>query len=179
MRIALAFALSGLIAGPAVCETGDFVAPGMILVEAGIFCPEEASGRMEAPDTDSGYIDLLSGDVRAAFVGRVVPGQLTMGFGLRYQRAQGLGFAQGRMIVTHPPLGNGGMTQQSYPVLLDDTGSNMSQYDFDFPYEVQFGTWTMAIELEGEIVLQQSFEVVPPGIAPFTLDDCEGPVPMS
>lgn len=179
MRAALAFALTGLFAGPALCETGDFVLPGVVLLEAGIYCPEVADGRMEAPDTESGYIDLLSGEVRAAYLGNVVPGEIGIGFGMRYQVEPETGMISGRMVVTHPPMGDSGITRQSYTVILDPAQSNMSQYDFDFPYEIVQGTWTMTLEIAGLPALRQSFTVVPPEAAPFSIDECEGPVPMS
>lgn len=174
------FALSGLLAGSAFASgTGNFVKPPMILVEAGVYCPDESVGRQEAPETERGYIDLIEGEAAVEFHTTVVPGQLTMGFGMRFKLEDGVAPVLGRVIVTHPPYGEPPVTRESYAISIESSDLSMTGFDFDSPYEIQFGTWTLAIEVDGEILLSQEFEVVPPDLAPVTIDMCEGPAILS
>lgn len=171
--------LATLIAGPALAQTGNFVSDPLVLEEFGVFCPDEPTERIEAPDTERGFIDLIAGDPRVDFHTDVVPGEIGLGFGLRFRLAPGLLPRVGRVIITHPPFGEPPVTRESYAITVESDFTSMSQFDFDDPYEVQYGTWTMAIEVDGEILLQQSFNVVPKEQSPISTKLCEAPALMS
>jgi len=168
-----------VIAGPALGQTGNFVSPKVELLEYGVFCPDEPTGQVAAPDTERGFIDLIDGDPPVDFHTDVVPGELGLGFGMRFRLADGEGPRMGRVIITHPPFGSPPIERESYTITLDSESTSMTQFDFDDPYEVQHGTWTLAIEMDGEIVLQQSFTVVPEGTTPVSTKMCEGPDMLS
>ncbi|MGR3453316.1 DUF3859 domain-containing protein [Pseudooceanicola sp.] len=170
----LAF-LACMIAGPALGQTGDFVSPLIVLEEYGVFCPDEPSGQVAAPDTERGFIDLIDGDPRVHFHTDVVPGELGLGFGLRFRLADETTVIPGRVIITHPPFGSPPVSRESYAITLGGPGSNMTQFDFDDAYEIALGPWTMEIEAGGEILLRQSFTVVPEGQTPISARMCEGP----
>lgn len=171
--------LALVIAGPALGQTGNFVSDRIVLEEVGIFCPDEPSGRVEAPDTERGFIDLIDGDPRVDFHTSVVPGELGLGFGMRFRLADEPGPLPGRVIITHPPFGTPPVARESYTISLDREGTSMTQFDFDDPYEVQMGTWTVEIEVGGEILLRQVFTVVPKGTTPVSVRLCEGPAMTS
>ncbi|WP_370284203.1 DUF3859 domain-containing protein [Pseudooceanicola sp.] len=164
-----------VIAGPALGQTGNFVSPRVELLEFGIFCPDEPSGQVEAPDTERGFIDLIDGDPPVDFRTDVVPGELGLGFGMRFRLAGDEGLRMGRVIITHPPFGSPPIARESYAITLDGSATSMTQFDFDDPYEVQPGTWSMAVEIDGEIVLRQDFTVVPKEMSPISKKMCDGP----
>lgn len=163
------------VAGPALCGTGPFVKAPLILEEYGIFCPDEATGRIEAPDTERGFIDLITGDPRVDFHTDIVPGELGLGFGMRFRLEDGLGPRVGRVIITHPPFGAQAVTRESYPITIDGEGTSMTQFDFDDDYEVQYGAWTLAIEVDGEVLLSHTFTVVPKEQSAISTKLCKGP----
>ncbi|WP_176440852.1 DUF3859 domain-containing protein [Oceanicola sp. 22II-s10i] len=151
----------------------------MILEEFGVYCPDEATGRVEAPDTERGFIDLIQGDPRVDFQTDVVPGELGLGFGMRFRFEDGHGVRMGRVIITHPPFGNPPVTRESYSITVESDVSSMTQFDFDDDYEIQYGTWTLAIEVDGEILLSRDFHVVPKEQSPISTKLCEGPSLLS
>ncbi|OWU86548.1 hypothetical protein ATO6_07100 [Oceanicola sp. 22II-s10i] len=168
-----------LIAGPLPSAAGNLVKSPMILEEFGVYCPDEATGRVEAPDTERGFIDLIQGDPRVDFQTDVVPGELGLGFGMRFRFEDGHGVRMGRVIITHPPFGNPPVTRESYSITVESDVSSMTQFDFDDDYEIQYGTWTLAIEVDGEILLSRDFHVVPKEQSPISTKLCEGPSLLS
>lgn len=164
-----------VIAGPALGQTGNFVSPRIVLEEYGVFCPDDPTGRVPAPDTERGFIDLIDGDPRVDFHTDVVPGELGMGFGMRFRLADDRLGIPGRVVITHPPFGTPPVSRESYPITLGGPGSNMTQFDFDDRYEIVHGRWTMEIEVGGEILLRQNFTVVPEGTTPVSSRLCDAP----
>lgn len=170
--------LTLILAGPAIARAGNFVSDPMILEDLGVFCPDDSTGRVEAPGTERGFIDLIEGDPQVDFHTDVVPGELGLGFGMRFRLADGEAPRMGRVVITHPPFGSPPVTTESYVITLESERSGMTQFDFDDPYEVQYGTWTMGIEVDGRILLEHDFEVVPEGSTPISTRMCDGP-PMT
>ncbi|MCA0918952.1 DUF3859 domain-containing protein [Pseudooceanicola nanhaiensis] len=171
-------ALLGWLAGPAQSEAGDFVSAPLELIESGLFCPHDSHGRAEAPDTELGYINLVPAGTRVDFATHVAPGELGMGFGIRFQLAEGAAPRRARIVITHPPIGPAQVTRESWVVTLDTTPS-LSQFVFSEDYEIQTGLWVMEIVTEDETLLRQSFTVVPAGDTLISVKMCEGPSLLS
>jgi len=179
MRIAaLSLALAAM-AGAVSASGVDHVTDPIVLVESGVFCPNLTAGQREAPGTESGFIKLIDGEATVDFHTHTVPGQLEMGFGMRFRLADGELPRSAMVTVTHPPTGPRGVTEESWMIELSDQSLSMTLFSFDEPYEVQFGTWTMAVSVAGEELLHQTFDVVPPEATPVSIDMCEGPALMS
>jgi hypothetical protein len=139
------------------------------LVEAGIICPRIVTGELvEAPDTEVGAIRRI--DQRLAFDldARDVPTITNLSFGFRVALDPGEGDREVTIVVTHPPMGERGVTRQSWEDQLVAGQSSMSLFTFEFDYEKVPGTWTFAVEVEGEPVVSVPFEVAAP--------DARGPV---
>ncbi|MAM61795.1 DUF3859 domain-containing protein [Maritimibacter sp. UBA3975] len=168
-----------LLASVAVAQEGLTVRDPMVFIEAGIFCPREASGREEAPGTERGYIDLIDGELYADFHTNVVPGEIGLGFGIRFQLQEGLGARNVEIVTTHPPFGSPPVTVERYATTAYDDSPNASLFTFDYPYEVALGEWTIAVELDGEVVLSQTFTIIPPEDSIIHADMCDGPALMS
>ena len=134
------------------------------LIEAGIDCPsDDAIDREAAPDTAAGFVDIVE-NLELDAIGRVVPMRLGYGMGISTQLKQGLP-AQVTMVTTHPPMGPEGITRQTYTATLQPDRPHLRVYRFDFDYELLPGTWTLGVEVGGEMVVEVPFQVV------------DGPVP--
>jgi Domain of unknown function (DUF3859) len=145
----------------------------IIVQEFGILCPRDANGSVAAPDTVIGKVDLI--DDRPVDVHSTrVPAHLTLGFGVRYQLADGLPDQPATVVVTHPPMGLGGSIRQSWETTLVAGDTGISTYHFDRPDELVLGLWTIQIEIAGQSVMRQTFIVVPAYIAPTAIDVCFG-----
>lgn len=168
-----------VIAGPSFGRSGNFVKAPVILEDFGVFCPDEATGRVAAPDTERGFIDVINGDPQVDFHTDIVPGELGLGFGMRFRLEPGQDPVQGRVIITHPPFGNPAVSRESYAITVESEFSSMTQFDFDDAYEIQYGTWTLAIEIDGEVLLSRDFTIVPADQSPISTKLCEGPSMVS
>ncbi|WP_179381545.1 DUF3859 domain-containing protein [Jannaschia marina] len=114
------------------------------LLRAGIVCPDGRDGPMrDAPDTliggvrevDGLAIDLDTRDVP------MIPG---LGLGLQ-TRWEGPGGATLRMVTLHPPMGENGVTEQSYTRDFAPGETSTRAYTFEFAYEMVPGPWTLQI----------------------------------
>lgn len=155
------------------------MASPMVLVDAGIFCPLDASQREEAPGTERGYIDILDGIALVDFKTTTVPGELGLGFGIRFQLEAGMEPREAFIITDHPPFGSPPVTRERYSTTVYSDSTNASLFTFDDDYEIQYGEWTLSVEIDGEIVLSQSFNIVPPEDSIISLDLCGEPALLS
>ncbi len=177
MRLALAICLFPLAAqaGPnIVADPALFVTLG-----AGIICADPPSEHQPAPDTISGFVDLVDGTVYLGRPAFRVPALPDLAFGVAGQVAP-LSGAQGVTIhVTHPPMAPSGVTSQSWvsDFLPDSTTANF--FRFDLPEERVPGLWTMQATLDGQVLYEASFEVVDPARLPGFTDPCAPPPPIS
>lgn len=179
LRRAVQSALIACLPAVALAEGSGFSMSPVELIEAGIFCPRQSTGREEAPGTERGYIDLIEGESAADFVTTVVPGELGIGFGVRFKTEDGTGSRTVQIVTAHPPFGTPPVTEERYWTTVYDDSSNVSLFTFDYPYEVALGEWTFAVELDGAVVLEQSFMVVPPEDSAVSASMCKGPALMS
>ena len=176
---ACALALWAVTAGSATCGAGDFVGPGLRLEQYGLYCPSDKVGEEDAPGTERGKIDLIEGAPQLIASVTTVPAIQDIAFGLRYRLAEGAESATAYVVMQHPPFGTPTVTVERYAVLVNDQSLTLSQFSFDMPYEMVLGTWVLQVEIDGETVIQKTFEVVPPEQSPFSLKMCRGPALMS
>lgn len=163
------WALCGaLVAGPGAAK--------IRLVEAGIMCPElrETTDRIEAPDTETGFIDIVDGNTEFDLPDRQVPTLQHLSFGLRVALKAGEGATDFRMIVEHPPIGAEGVTRESWPDTLVPGEESLNFYTFDFPYEMVPGDWVFSIEVDGQAQVTVPFVVGGPGSNPRVDAVCLG-----
>lgn len=167
-----------LAAAPALAQTAD--APGGDLIraplemdEAGIYCPTDHVSKEPAPDTESGYILLTEGNPQLALTSRVVPAYIGLSFGLRIRLAPGTPPGPYIFTVRHPPVGPRQVTVESWdPALSSNWG--VRSFNFEFDRELVPGTWSFEVHQGDELLLRQSFEVVPAMQAPAAIDICFG-----
>ncbi|QPM91014.1 DUF3859 domain-containing protein [Pseudooceanicola algae] len=151
----------------------DFVSAPIELEEAGVYCPVDHVGRAAAPDTESGYILLMEGDQRVALHSRVVPASLGISFGVRIRHAPGAPMGNYRMVVTHPPYGPRNISVESWDPNIS-TGWGVRSFQFEYDRELQVGPWSMELYQGDDLLMRQSFQVVPPQEAPEAIEICFG-----
>jgi hypothetical protein len=161
-----------LLVAPAAWADAGRAKPPLEITELGIFCPVMTDGTEAAPDTATGTIDLLSRDEHVDLPETRVPAKRDLSFGIRYRLTPGTPDQIGTVIVTHPPMGRTGRTRQSWQTNLSASVEGITTYSFDYPEELLIGRWTMQIDVDGQILFVQDFDIVPPAQAPAALTLC-------
>lgn len=150
----------------------------MDLVDYGFFCPLKSVGAREAPETERGIIDLVEGEVHPELVTTRIPAELGASFGIKYRLPKGMGERSVMVVNMHPPFGDPPVIVDRYWAQASDADSSVALFTFDSTYEIQLGTWTYSIIMDGEVVLQKSFEVVEPSETEATVEMCDPPEMM-
>ena len=149
-------------------------AEGVLTVtDVGIFCPYDRNGSIAAPDTVMGSVDLID-DHPVDVHSTTVPAHLQLAFGARFRLVEGVPDQLATMIFTHPPMGPTGATRQSWESTLFAGNNGLSTYRFDLPDELVLGLWTLQIEVDGQRVFYQEYNIVPPEQAAMAIDVCFG-----
>ena len=139
---------------------------------AGVVCGPPVIGSSPAPDTIAGTTHIVAED--PPFIAEItqVPAVLGIGFGVKAQAMNPDGLSDVTINVTHPPMGRGGITQQSYQTWISGADTSMSFYQFDEEYERVTGTWTFTASHAGDELFSVSFDVVPPTALPELAEAC-------
>lgn len=146
------------------------------LVEAGIICPEirDGDGRREAPETETGFIDIIDQDLVFDLPDRHVPLIQHLSFGFRVALKPGEPNTRITIVVDHPPTGDAGITRESWSQWIAGGERSMNLFTFDYAYEMVPGPWTFAIEVAGQRQVEVPFVVGPPGFNPKVDQVCLG-----
>ncbi|EPX82246.1 DUF3859 domain-containing protein [Salipiger mucosus] len=176
IRRAAALLLPILLAGlPALAEPPrSFTRDPVVLVDHGIICQTTPEGAREAPDTLAGHINLIRQSQDMDITTRVVPAKLGISFGVKFMLAPGSGSQQVQVVVRHPPMGPEGIERESWTATPDETGPSLNLFSFEHPFEMQPGPWSFTLLQEGEVLMEQHFEVVSELAAPAVLSACYG-----
>ena len=143
-------------------------------LEAGLICPPETVGSAPAPGTLAGTTHII--DQEPPFVAntRRVPAVLGLGFGVKSQSTDRVGLDDVTMVVSHPPMGDRGVTVQEFQTRISGDSPSITFYQFDYAYELVPGTWQMTA-MSGETALfSVNFEVVAPRDAMDLAGVCAG-----
>ncbi len=143
----------------------------MEALEYGIFCPIGEGVEQDAPGTIEGTISSLDG-VRLVARQQVIPAALGVRFGIRGQTiSEDLDPVQ--FTITHPPMGDGGVTTQGWTVRYHDLGPSGQFWAFEQEFELVTGTWIMtATAPDGEVLISVTFDVVPKSVYAGTIPSC-------
>ncbi len=161
-----------LLAGQAIAAPGDQMSPSVQAMKAGIICAPLVIGTNPAPDTVAGVTNIVEGDPQFISNGRQVPAVLGIGFGVKAQVAGGADLYDVTVTVSHPPMGNAGITRQTYPTAISGSALSLILYQFDFDYELVQGPWTIEAAQQGNVILHVEFEVVAPQTVPQLATVC-------
>jgi len=176
-----AAALTLLLANLGTPGAGQSVSDSPVaLVEYGIFCPFEHSGKTQpAPDTEIGEIFLVDHTRKVDIPGDVVPAILGFAFGIRFRLEPDASLPPTRVVVTHPPLGPSGLSQQSWEFQPTPGGTALSLFSFDMPHELVPGDWSFSLTDGTRIYVQRTFSVVAGDKMHWVHGLCQGAVLMS
>lgn len=164
LRLALAFCLA---APAALADPADpTLAPGIRLVDHGIYCQTEAIGTTPAPETSLGYIDTLPGVPEMVYRQQTVPARLGTSFGVVIEADRDI---PGVRIETWKP--GAARPETWYDDIFAGT-PQMRGFAFDYPEEIILGIWRMEA-WEGDTMLYSvEFEVQPAEQLPGVSSDC-------
>lgn len=146
--------------------------PAAITTEAGIVCPPEPIGTEPAPNTLAGTTYVIADDPAFVSHGRQVPAVLGVGFGVKSRPTDGTDYLTVTIVLTHPKMGDAGVTVQSYDTQISSIGPSLAFFQFDHPYELVKGRWTFTAKSENAVLYSIDFEVVDPAQVPNLADIC-------
>ena len=158
--------LVSVLASPVVAAPADVTGPLIGSLESGIICPPPSVGESLAPGTVAGVTHLVEENPPFVSMSDRVPAVIGIGFGAKSMTADLFGLPDVTMTVTHPPMGKDRVTQQSFQTRIDGTAPSLTFYQFDYPYELVRGRWTMEAQRDGELLYRVAFDVVDPKDAP-------------
>ena len=167
----LAFGLIAIWANVAVAQSVDAVSPQISAFRAGIFCAPEVISTSPAPDTVAGVTNVLETAPPFVSAGRNMPAVLGMGFGVM-SKSKNQVLLDVLIVVTHPPMGEGAVTRQSYYSEISSFGESMTLYQFDYDYELVQGPWTITASQGDTVLFQAGFNVVAPHLVPELAGIC-------
>ncbi|WP_371156848.1 DUF3859 domain-containing protein [Jannaschia sp. 2305UL9-9] len=134
------------------------------LLEAGIICPRISSGELiDAPGTEAGVIRRIEQGLGFDLGARTVPTMTNLSFGFRTTLKPGAPLQPVTIVVTHPPMGDRGITRQEWSDTMWPGDTNLNLFTFEHDYEKVSGPWAFAIEIEGDTVVEVAFEVTEDG----------------
>jgi len=131
-------------------------------LEAGVICTPVATGEIPAPGTIAGVTQIITVEPPFAAITRRVPAVLGVGFGVKSQSSLPDGLSGVFISVTHPPMGDEGITTQSFETSIRGTDPSLTFYQFDFEYELVPGFWQFEATKDGDLLFRTTFEVLPP-----------------
>lgn len=150
----------------------DMVSTAIRDIEIGIVCAPDPIGSRPAPNTIAGVTHEIDQSPKFVSGSQIVPAEIGVGFGARVQARDVNGIDGVTVVVTHPPMGDAGTTEQRFQSRVSGVSRSFSFYQFDYAYELQPGIWTFAAEHNGKQLYHATFEVVAPGTAPGLADIC-------
>ena len=166
-----AIILSMLWAAPLWAQSIDQLGPLMSSFRTGIFCAPNVINTTPAPDTVAGVTNIIEDVPPFVSAGRNVPAVLGMGFGILSSSKKQM-LLDVLVVVTHPPMGEAGVTRQSYYTEITAIGESMTLYQFDYAYELVEGPWTITAMQGDELLFRAGFTVVPPALVPELAGVC-------
>ena len=148
----LALMLAALQTSPAFAQVR--------LIDAGIICPRESSGQLvDAPGTESGFIQQIDQGMTFDLPDRTVPTLDKLSFGFRTGLKPGEPAQEVVVVVTHPPMGVRGQTRQEWSDVITPGATSLNMFTFDEDYEKVVGAWTFSIEIGDQPAVTVAFDV--------------------
>lgn len=163
-RFAILALLAGVPANPLGAEPAPVTAsPGISILSYGVYCPPRVSGQMDAPETESGSVNLLADLPRIARNGQEVPAVLGLAFGLVYLSDRDLG------VVRFQALRPGRETPEIYYGSVTAGENGTQGFTFETPSELEAGRWRFESWSGDTLLYRVEFDVLPadalPGLA--------------
>lgn len=156
-----------LLSSPVMADLAPIAtAPGIKVESLGVYCNLESEGREDAPETDLGYIDILSGMPEFAFQQREIPARLGISFGLVAISDRDI--FQAKIETLRPGAAKPDVWYSDFvagePALRG--------FSFDFAHELTPGIWQMDAYDGAVLLYSVEFEVLPGSELPGISSDC-------
>ncbi len=171
MRLAL-FALA-ILPVPLAAD-GIGARDSRLHVTFGSYCQIRSVDEMAAPEAHGEKIDLLPHTPDIRWPGTRVPAMPGLSFGVRSETPSGVDLSPVLIELFHPPFTKSGRTVQRYVTSLGGDEPSINAYSFDTIEELVIGRWTFRAWLDGALLYEVPFDVVPPRMAPNIGRDCAG-----
>ena len=167
------YASASASAATAETASGSFANSPVELLGAGVICEVELEGQREAPETVSGILNIVDQDREIDVATPRVPADLGLSFGVRAGLLPGTAIpGMVDIVVTHPPMGDRGVTVERWQAVMNAGETSINLFTFQHDFEMVQGPWLFQIVSEGEVLLQQPFEVTPSGTVPPVQQTC-------
>ena len=150
----------------------DKTASDVASFETGVICAPLTVGEAEAPGTVAGTTHIIEEEPPFVSLNNRVPAVLGIGFGAKTMVDDFAGIDDVTMTITHPPMGPGKATSQTYQSRISGIDPSLTFYQFDFDYELLPGIWQMQAEKDGRVIYRTTFEVLPPEQVPELATIC-------
>lgn len=171
--------LAGVIAGGAGHALSEpFASDDVSRLEYGFYCDQGAEVERAAPNTVTGTIGVPDTVPQFFALGQTGAAIFGIGFGVTAEISETLeGTATIR--VEHPPHGEAGVTVESWQSDFSADAPNFAGFSFDYDYELTPGRWRFSALMDGRLIYDVEFEILPQALNPLPDLPCPGPVPMS
>ncbi len=156
----------------AFADGGAFVEPPLKLEAHGVICEVEMQGSRPAPETLSGLLNLIDQDRPIDIETLQVPAEMGLSFGIRATLSPGAAMPEVMVVVTHPPMGAKGVTVERWSAAMNFGEPSLNLFTFERDYELVEGNWMFQLEADGQVLLQQPFQVTAPGTVPAVQKAC-------
>lgn len=157
----------------ALCLTPLVALAGPAPLEFGVFCAQMDFDRQDAPGTLRGVVNIIPGGNEIRWPQTQVPAEIGVGFGVWYDMStRDPGVI--RTVVTHPPMGQDAIKQESWDSVFGFTNDDRrySGFSFEYPDELVQGRWSFRIFYGDALIAEQIFWVVPPETHPDIVSTC-------
>ncbi len=140
----------------------------------GLVCGSDTAETMPAPDTARGTIQKREDWQKIIVETQVIPLVKGMALGVDMVPAGPRSLENVRITVTHPPFRDSGLTVDKWTADFSRGSSNLNFFEFEFPYEMVEGTWTMEATKGFRTLYSVSFQVVDAATVPEMAGLCDG-----
>lgn len=171
-RLSVSLAAALCVALPAFAEE-FFDRSQLRNLEAGLVCPSDEVEYVPAPDTMLGQVRRSYGE-QVVVKTKTVPMVKNLGFGVDVRPLGPRVFDPVTVTITHPAYKGTEITQESWTANIRPRRSNLNYFVFEYDKEMVPGTWIFTFTFEEKVILNVSFEVVPPDQYPNVSGLCDG-----
>lgn len=166
-HLCLSALIAGALALPALAELAPIsAAPGIAIEKVGIYCKVETEGRVDAPETELGYIQTMVATPEFAFEQREVPARLGISFGILVTSDREIPVA--RMEVSRPDLPKPEVWYSDFTA----GAAEIRGFSFDFANELVPGIWRFSAFDGDQLLYSVEFEILPGSELPGVSSDC-------
>ncbi len=143
-------------------------------LQYGLVCGSDTAETMPAPKTASGTIQKREDWQKIILETQIIPLVKGIALGVDMKPAAPRAIGNVKIIVTHPPFVGSELTTDSWTTQFDAASSNLNFFEFEHPYELVEGQWTIEARKGFRKLYSVTFQVVVPETVPDMAKLCDG-----